>query len=65
MMGVGSSHRIKAVGGGETVRRRLGDLGFVVGAEVTVVNNLDGNLILEIGESRVALDADLARRILV
>ncbi|MBO7655719.1 MAG: ferrous iron transport protein A [Kiritimatiellae bacterium] len=65
MMEIGSSHRIKAVGGNEAIRRHLGDLGLVVGADVTVVNNLAGNLILEVRESRVALDSGLARRILV
>ena len=36
MMGVGAKLRIKAVGGNASVRRHLGDMGFVEGAEVTV-----------------------------
>ena len=40
-------------------------MGFVVGAEVTVVSELGGNLILNVKESRVALDKTMAMRIMV
>lgn len=65
MMEIGSIHHIKTVGGKEVVRRHLGDLGFVEGAEVTVVAESAGSLIIGIHNTRVALNQDLARRILV
>ena len=43
----------------------MAELGFVVDAEVTVVSELGGNLILQVKDSRVALDKDMATRILV
>lgn len=65
MMEVGAKFRIKAVGGKDSVRRHLGDMGFVEGAEVTVVAVAGGNLILGIHETRVALNRELAQKILV
>ncbi len=65
MMEIGSSHLIKTVGGKESVRRHLGDMGFVEGAEVTVVAEAAGSLIIGIHNTRVAVNRDLARRILV
>ena len=47
------------------MRQHLAELGFVVGEAVTVVNVLGGNLILQVKESRIALDKTLAMRILV
>ena len=40
-------------------------LGFVVGATVTVVNSINGNLIITVMDSRVALDKSMAARIMV
>ena len=40
-------------------------LGFVPGAEVSVVSELGGNLILSVKESRIALDKTMAMRIMV
>ena len=65
MMKTGTVCRIKGLLGNDEVRRHLADLGFVEGAEVTIVSDLAGSLILGIRESRVALNRDLARRILV
>ena len=43
----------------------LAELGFVVGETVTVVNEISGNLILQVKEARIALDKTLAMRIIV
>lgn len=56
---------IKKVGGKDEVRLFLESLGFVVGAEVTVVSENAGNLIVNIKESRVAIDKNMAAKILV
>ena len=64
-MGVGARRRIKAVTGNDAVRKRLGTLGFVEGVEVEIVNELNGNLVIGVMDSRVAIDRKLAGRILV
>ncbi len=61
----GKTCRVRAVGGSDAVRRHLGDMGFVAGATVAVVSEAAGGLIVGVCGTRVALDADLARRILV
>ena len=47
------------------VKKHLEDLGFVVGGTVTLLNVLGGNVIVTVKESRIALDADMARRIMI
>lgn len=56
---------IRKITGKDEVRQHLAELGFVVGGTLTVVNVLGGNLILQVKESRIALDRTLAMRILV
>ena len=65
MASVGDTNIIKRIKGQDEVKQHLSELGFVVGAEVTVVNELGGNLILNVKESRVALDKTMAMRIMV
>ncbi len=64
-MGAGERRRIKAVTGNDAARKRLETLGFVEGVEVEIVNELNGNLVIGVMDSRVAIDKRLARRILV
>ena len=56
---------IRKITGRDEVRQRLAELGFVVGETVVVVSELGGNLILNVKESRVALDKTMAMRIMV
>lgn len=65
MASVGDTNIIKRITGQDDVKQHLSELGFVVGAEVTVVNELGGNLILNVKESRIALDKTMAMRIMV
>ena len=65
MAKVGDTLTIQKITGRDEVRQNLAELGFVVGEAVTVVNVLGGNLILQVKESRIALDKTLAMRILV
>ena len=65
MAKVGDTLTIRKITGRDEVRQHLVELGFVVGEAVTVVNVLGGNLILQVKESRIALDKTLAMRILV
>ncbi len=65
MASVGDVNIIKKINGRDDVRQHLAELGFVVGTEVTVVSELGGNLILNVKESRIALDKTMAMRIMV
>lgn len=61
----GEPASIKKVGGKEDVRQFLENLGFVTGADVTVVSATGGNLIVNIKDSRIAIGKDMASRIMV
>lgn len=64
MAETGEALVIRKITGKDEVRQHLAELGFVVGETVTVVNQLGGNLILQVKESRIALDKTLATRIM-
>ena len=49
----------------DEIRLHLAELGFVVDSEVTVVNEIAGNLIIQVKESRIALDKTMANRIMI
>ena len=57
---VGEENIIKRIGGSPEVKRHLENLGFVVGGEVTVVNTLGGNVIVNVKEARVAISKEIA-----
>lgn len=65
MANVGDTNIIRKITGRDEVRQHLAELGFVVGEEVRVVNEMGGNLILSIKDSRIALDKTMAMRIMV
>ena len=65
MAKVGEPVTIRKITGKDEVRQHLAELGFVPGAEVSVVSELGGNLILSVKESRIALDKTMAMRIMV
>lgn len=62
---VGEGNIIKRIGGSPEVKRHLENLGFVVGGEVTVVNTLGGNVIVNVKEARVAISKEMAVKIMV
>ena len=59
------SASIQKITGKDEVRQHLAELGFVVGAPVTVVSQMGGNLIVQVKDSRVALDKGMANRIMI
>lgn len=65
MAKAGDTVTIKKITGKDEVRLHLAELGFVVGSQVTVVNEIAGNLIVQVKESRLALDKTMANRIMV
>ncbi len=60
----GETVRIRRITGKDEQRRHLAEMGFVLEAEVTVISQTAGNLILKVKESRIALDKAMANRIL-
>lgn len=65
MANIGEVNEIKRIGGNEETRRFLANLGFVAGAEITVVSAIGGNVIVNIKDSRVAVNSDMARHIMI
>ena len=61
----GEEQIIKKIGGSDEVKHHLENLGFTVGSTVTVVNSLAGNIIVKVKESRVAINEEMARKIMV
>ena len=62
---VGESNIIKKIGGKPEVRQHLENLGFVVGGNVSVINTIGGNLIVNVKEARVAISREMAQKIMV
>ncbi len=65
MAAPGETVTICKITGKDAVRQHLAELGFVVDAQVTVVSGLRGNLILQVKDSRIALDQAMANRIMI
>jgi ferrous iron transport protein A len=65
MVKAGEPNVIQRIGGKEETRRFLNNLGFVTGAEVTSVSMVQGNMIVNIKDSRVAIGKDMANKIMV
>ena len=61
----GKDYEIKKVGGNQETKKHLEDLGFVSGSKVSIVSDVSGNLIVNIKESRIAINRDLANKIYV
>ena len=61
----GETVTVRKITGRDYVRQHLAELGFVVDSSVTVVSRMGGNLILQVKDSRIALDRALANRIMI
>lgn len=56
---------IKKIGGSPQVKRHLENLGFVVGGSISVISTINGNVIVRVKETRVAISDEMARKIMV
>ena len=65
MAKTGETVMIRRIAGRDETRRHLAELGFVVDSSVTVVSEMAGNLIVQVKDSRIALDKTMANRIMV
>ena len=65
MAAIGETVTIRKITGKDEVRQHLAELGFVVDSTITVVSKMGGNLILQVKDSRIALDTSMANRIMI
>lgn len=65
MASQGEPMTIKKIGGKQETKKFLETLGFVVGGTVTVVSEINGNMIMNVKDSRVAIGKDMANKIMV
>ncbi len=65
MVSMGETKSIIRISGRDETRRFLENLGFVEGADVTVVSETAGNMIVSVKDARVAIDRSMANRIMV
>ncbi len=61
----GEENIIRKIGGTPELKKHLENLGFVAGSPVMVITALNGNVIVKIKESRVAISDEMARRIMI
>ncbi len=62
---VGEKNVIKKIGGSPEIKKHLENLGFVVGGNVTIINTMGGNIIVNVKETRVAVSKEMAQKIMV
>lgn len=65
MAKTGEPLTIKKVGGKEDTRKFLESLGFVAGGAVTVISDIQGSVIVNVKDSRIAIGKDMAMKVMV
>lgn len=61
----GETVTIRRVTGTDEVRQHLAELGFIPGEQVAVISQNGGNLIIQVKDSRIALDKTMANKIFI
>jgi ferrous iron transport protein A len=61
----GKINIVKRIGGTAEIRRFLETLGFIVGSAVTVISENNGNIIVSIKNSRIAIGKEIAQKIII
>ena len=62
---IGEENIIKKIGGKQEVKAHLENLGFIVGGNVTLINAIGGNVIVNVKESRIAISKEMAQKIMI
>lgn len=65
LVDIGESVIIKKISGRDDTKHFLESLGFIVGSEITIVSKFGQNFIINIKDTRVALDQTMAKHIFV
>ena len=61
----GQAYTIRKIGGSKEVRKHLENLGFVVGGQIEVVSAINGNQIVKVKDARIAINDEMAKKIMV
>lgn len=61
----GEAVKIVRVSADSKTLKRLGDMGVIPGAELTLLSCANGNAVVNVRGSRIALDRNIARSIIV
>lgn len=64
MVRAGEQVKVKSVSGKDEIRRFLSNMGFVEDTEITVVSEMNGNVIVNVKGTRVAISKSMASRVL-
>ena len=65
MATAGQECLIKKTGGLEATRHHLKNLGFTPGAQVTVISQNAGNIIVQVKDARIAISREMAAKIII
>ncbi len=65
MSRVGEPATVQKITGNTETKRFLENLGFVSGTKIEVVSSNGGNVIVNIKDSRIAVNEDMARHIYI
>ena len=65
MAKLGEVYTITRVSGTVEMRLHLNNLGFVVDGQISVVSELDGNLIVNVKGSRIGISREMAAKIMI
>lgn len=65
MAEVGEDNIIRKVGGNPEMKKHLEDLGFIAGGTVRIISEINGNLIVNVKDSRIAISREMAGKIMV
>ncbi len=62
---VGEESIIRKIGGKPEVKKHLENLGIVVGGNITIISMANGNVIVNVKGSRLAISREMAQKIMV
>ena len=65
MTGTGDDVTVAKVIGAANMKQRLGEMGFVAGTPINVISDVNGALIVCVKDTKVALDKQLASKIMI
>jgi len=56
---------VRKIGGSPEVKTHLENLGFVAGSPVSVITAMNGSVIVKVKESRIAINDEMAHKIMI
>lgn len=61
----GENLKVSRIIGNEKVKRFLNSLGIIIGAEIKIISKIAGNMIINVKDTRIAINKELTSKILV